>query len=138
MKLPIALALAWPERLPGAARACDWTRAARWEFEPLDEGAFPAVALCKRAGLRGRTAPAVLNAANEECVAAFLAGRLPFLSIVDTVDAVLREHEDSLDRDADSSSDSAGNALSVADVLLAESWARERAHALTDVVANRS
>ncbi|HEX8487337.1 MAG TPA: 1-deoxy-D-xylulose-5-phosphate reductoisomerase, partial [Propionibacteriaceae bacterium] len=68
MKLPIALGLAWPERLPGAARPVDWTTAASWTFEPLDTAAFPAVDLARRAGKLGGTAPAVFNAANEECV----------------------------------------------------------------------
>ena len=58
MRLPIALALGWPERLPRTAYGLDWTSAATWEFEPLDEAAFPAVALCKAAGERGGTAPA--------------------------------------------------------------------------------
>jgi 1-deoxy-D-xylulose-5-phosphate reductoisomerase len=92
MRLPIGLALGWPDRLPRASYGLDWTRAATWEFEPLDEQAFPAVALCKAAGERGGTAPAALNAANEVCVQAFLAGRLPFLAIVDTVAAVVDGH----------------------------------------------
>jgi 1-deoxy-D-xylulose-5-phosphate reductoisomerase len=92
MRLPIGLALGWPDRLPRASYGLDWTRAATWEFEPLDEQAFPAVALCKAAGERGGTAPAALNAANEVCVQAFLAGRLPFLAIVDTVATVVDGH----------------------------------------------
>jgi 1-deoxy-D-xylulose-5-phosphate reductoisomerase len=88
MRLPIGLALSWPERLPRASYGLDWAQAATWEFAPLDEQAFPAVALCKAAGARGGTAPAALNAANEVCVEAFLAGRLPFLGIVDTVASV--------------------------------------------------
>jgi 1-deoxy-D-xylulose-5-phosphate reductoisomerase len=117
MALPIALALSWPDRLPDVAPAVDWTTASRWDFEPLDDEAFPAVRLARSAGVRGGTAPAVLNAANEECVAEFLAGRLPFPAIVDTVARVLSEH--------DVPSNPA--ALTVADVLAAESWARERA-----------
>ncbi|RKS77369.1 1-deoxy-D-xylulose-5-phosphate reductoisomerase [Motilibacter peucedani] len=123
MRLPIALALGWPDRVAGAAAGCDWTAARSWTFEPLDEAAFPAVALCKSAGERGGTAPAVLNAANEECVAAFLAGRIPFTAIVDTVERVLGEHDPATGVTA-----AAGNALSVADVLMAEGWARRRAH----------
>ena len=68
MKLPIALGLSWPERLAGVARACDWTTAGSWTFEPLDEEAFPAVELARASGRLGGTAPAVLNAANEACV----------------------------------------------------------------------
>ncbi|MEX2289722.1 MAG: 1-deoxy-D-xylulose-5-phosphate reductoisomerase [Mycobacteriales bacterium] len=117
MRLPIGLALGWPERLPRSSYGLDWTAATTWEFEPLDTGAFPAVALCKAAGERGGTAPAVLNAANEVCVAAFVAGRLPFLGIVDTVAAVVSESP-------------AGERPSLAEVLESERWARERAHQL--------
>ncbi|MFP5219616.1 MAG: 1-deoxy-D-xylulose-5-phosphate reductoisomerase, partial [Actinomycetes bacterium] len=92
MRLPIALGLAWPDRLPGVAPAVDWSAAQTWEFLPLDEQAFPAVGLARAAGERGGTAPAAYNAANEVCVEAFLAGRLPFLAIVDTVAAVLDDH----------------------------------------------
>jgi 1-deoxy-D-xylulose-5-phosphate reductoisomerase len=123
MRLPIALALGWPDRVPDAAPGCDWTTASTWEFLPLDHTAFPAVRLARRAGLAGGTAPAVLNAANEVCVEAFLAGRLPFPVILDTVAAVIDEHE-SQDRDG------LGNGLSLADVLSAETWARERARHL--------
>src|SRR6185369_15591518 len=89
MRLPIALALAWPDRVPGAAHAVDWTLAHNWELRPLDDEAFPAVRLAKEAGRAGRCRPAIYNAANEECVAAFVAGRLPFLGIVETLEAVL-------------------------------------------------
>src|SRR5690606_11074671 len=89
MRLPISHALAWPDRLPGSARPVDWTEAGDWRFEPLDETAFPAVALAKEAGRAGGVHPALFNAANEEAVAAFREGRLPFLGIVDTVAATL-------------------------------------------------
>src|SRR4051794_16104204 len=89
MHLPIALALGWPDRVPLASSAVDWSTPGRWEFEPLDRAAFPAVDLARTVGRRGGVAPAVYNAANEECVSAFLAGRLPFLGIVDTVAAVV-------------------------------------------------
>mgnify|MGYP006280782705 CR=1 FL=1 len=92
MRIPIACGMAWPDRVPDAAPACDWTRAATWEFLPLDGEAFPAVALARRAGTAGGTAPAVFNGADEACVAAFMDGRLPFLGIVDTVARVLEEH----------------------------------------------
>jgi 1-deoxy-D-xylulose-5-phosphate reductoisomerase len=124
MRLPIALALGWPDRVPGAASGCDWSTAATWEFLPLDDDAFPAVGLCRAAGATGGTAPAALNAANEVCVEAFLAGRIPFPAIVDTVGRVLAEH-------ADRPESGLGNDLSVADVLSAETWARERARLLT-------
>ena len=93
MRLPIALALAWPDRLPHEGYGMDWSEASTWEFLPLDDTAFPAVALCRAAGRRGGTAPAALNAANEECVAAFLAGRLAFPGIVDAVARVVDEHD---------------------------------------------
>jgi 1-deoxy-D-xylulose-5-phosphate reductoisomerase len=92
MRLPIALGLGWPERLARPAYGLDWTAATSWDFEPLDDAAFPAVALCKAAGERGGTAPAALNAANEVCVQAFVEGRLPFPAIVDTVAQVVDEH----------------------------------------------
>jgi 1-deoxy-D-xylulose-5-phosphate reductoisomerase len=121
MRLPIALGLSWPERVAGAAPACEWTSAATWEFCPLDEDAFPAVALARRCGSAGGTAPAVYNAANEECVAAFLAGLLPFSGIVETVARVVHEHDVR----------GRGGALRLMDVLEAESWARLRARELT-------
>ena len=121
MRLPIALGLSWPDRVADAAPGCDWTTASAWTFEPLDEVAFPAVALARRAGSAGGTAPAVYNAANEECVAAFLAGRLPFLGIVDTLATVVEEHLAAR----------TGNPRTVQDVLTAEDWARARARELT-------
>jgi 1-deoxy-D-xylulose-5-phosphate reductoisomerase len=121
MRLPIALGLSWPDRVAGAAPGCDWTTASTWTFEPLDETAFPAVALARRAGMAGGTAPAVYNAANEECVAAFLAGRLAFLGIVDTLTVVVEEHLAA----------EPGNPRTVEDVLAAENWARARARDLT-------
>ncbi len=126
MRLPIALALAWPDRVPGAASPCDWRRPTAWEFFPLDATAFPAVDLARRAGLRGRTSPAVLNAANEVAVEAFLGGRLSFADIIDTVTFVLDEH-DAENRPVRSEQRS----LSVEEVLAADAWARERAAART-------
>jgi 1-deoxy-D-xylulose-5-phosphate reductoisomerase len=118
MRLPIALALGWPDRVPDAAPAVDWTAAHTWEFKPLDEAAFPAVRLAKEAGRAGRSRPAIYNAANEECVAAFVAGLLPFLGIVDTLQRVLDGAPDFPEP---------GN---VEDVLAAESWARAHAQAI--------
>jgi 1-deoxy-D-xylulose-5-phosphate reductoisomerase len=128
MRLPIALALGWPERVPEAATACDWTQARTWEFLPLDDDAFPSVALAREVGSAGGTAPAVFNAANEECVAGFLAGRLPFLGIVDTVARVVAEHLAGM-------APATGSSLSLADILEAEAWARARARELTSTVA---
>jgi 1-deoxy-D-xylulose-5-phosphate reductoisomerase len=91
MRLPIALGLAWPDRLPDAAPAQDWTTAQTWSFEPLDVEAFPAVQLAREVGTRGGTAPAAMNAANEVCVEAFLSGRLRFVDLVDTVARVVTD-----------------------------------------------
>jgi len=120
MHIPIALALGWPDRVPDAAPAIDWTAAHTWTFEPLDEDAFPAVPLARQAGAAGGTMPAVYNAANEACVDAFLAGQIPFAGIVDTVAQVVSEHQDS-----------AADAVELADVLAADGWARDRARELT-------
>jgi 1-deoxy-D-xylulose-5-phosphate reductoisomerase len=89
MRLPIGLALGWPDRSSRALGRIDWSRPAALEFEPVDHGAFPMLGLAVRAGRRGGIAPAVLNAANEEAVAAFLDGRLPFGAIVEVVAEVL-------------------------------------------------
>ncbi len=124
MKLPIALGLAWPDRVPGAALACDWSAASTWEFFPLDEEAFPAVGHARRAGKFGRTGPAVFNAANEVCVDAFVAGHLDFLGIVDTVGAVLDEHL--------GDPDVARQEITLDGVLGADAWARTRAAQLVE------
>ena len=116
MRLPIALGLSWPDRLADVAPACDWSRAAAWTFEPLDEVAFPAVGLAREAAAASATHPAVYNAANEECVAAFLGGRIGFLDIVDTVAQVLGEHDGV-----------AAGSVTLDAVLGAEHWARVRA-----------
>jgi len=121
MRLPIALALGWPDRVPDAAPALDWTAAACWQFEPLDEQTFPAVRLAREVGAGGGTLPAAYNAANEVCVAAFLAGRLGFLDIVDTVERVVAEHLPHQ------------SGLRLADVLEADGWARRRAREITRI-----
>lgn len=118
MRLPIAHALAWPGRLPHAVAPIDWTTASQWTFEPLDEQAFPAVALARQVGRAGGTYPAVYNAANEQAVAAFHAGRLSFPGIVDTIELVVGQHEP------------APGPVSLESVLAAERWARERADTL--------
>ncbi|TDC70910.1 1-deoxy-D-xylulose-5-phosphate reductoisomerase [Streptomyces hainanensis] len=120
MRMPIALGLGWPERVPGASAPVDWTRAHTWEFLPLDTDAFPSVPLACRVGSLGGTAPAVFNAANEECVDAFLAGRLPFTGIVDTVAQVVEELGTA----------GSGTSLTLPDVLEAETRARARAREL--------
>jgi len=119
MRIPIALGMAWPDRVPDAAPGLDWTTAASWTFEPLDGEAFPAVALAREAASRGGTAPAVYNGANEACVADFLAGRISFLRIVDTVARIVSEHETS-----------GTGVTTLEDVLAVDAWARTRAREL--------
>ncbi len=116
MLIPIALGLAWPDRVPDTAPPVDWSRSNTWEFFPLDDEAFPAVALAREAGTTGGTAPAVYNAANEVCVEAFRAGRMRFVDIIDTVAHVLRSHPVRSEQ-----------TLTVADVLAADAWARGEA-----------
>jgi 1-deoxy-D-xylulose-5-phosphate reductoisomerase len=119
MLIPIALGLSWPDRVPDAAPPVDWTRPETWEFFPLDDEAFPAVALARAAGEAGSTAPAVYNAANEVAVDAFRTGRLAFNDIVPTVQAVLSRHD----------VPSEGQSMTVEDVLAADAWARSTATA---------
>ncbi|CAI9398931.1 1-deoxy-D-xylulose-5-phosphate reductoisomerase [Aestuariimicrobium sp. T2.26MG-19.2B] len=124
MRLPIALGLTWPDRVEGAAAPCDWTTAATWTFAPLDDEAFPAVALARRVGTLGGTAPAVYNASNEVLVDAFCAGRIGFLDIVDTITEVVDEHLSAQELPAAHVADTD---LSVEAVLAADGWARQRA-----------
>ena len=116
MKLPIALGMSWPNRVPNVAPACDWTKAATWTFEPLDESVFKAVALARKVSKLGSTFPAVYNAANEEAVEAFHRGKIFFTQIVEVIERVVESHE-------------APAELSLESVLAAEKWARDRAHA---------
>jgi len=116
MRLPIALGLGWPDRVPGVGAPLDWTQAQTWTFEPLDDDAFPAVALAKRVGIAGSTYPAVFNAANEQAVAAFHAGRIGYLAILETVERVVDRHEP--------------GQLTLDGVLEAERWARAAADAI--------
>ncbi len=92
MRLPISLGLDWPNRVAGVGVPLDWTAAHAWTFEPLDSEAFPAVALAKRVGIAGSTYPAVFNAANEQAVTAFHAGRIGYLDILETVERVVDAH----------------------------------------------
>lgn len=126
MRLPIALALAWPGRVAGAAKSFDWTASASWTFEPLDHDLFPAVGLAYRAGEAGGCAPAVYNAANEELVAAFLEGRCGYLAITGGIEAVLVRWLS--DQHA-----AAGNPGTVEEIVQAQEWAR--AHAREYVAA---
>jgi 1-deoxy-D-xylulose-5-phosphate reductoisomerase len=105
--------------VPAAAAACDFGTASTWEFEPLNDDVFPAVALARRAGEVGGCMTAVYNAANEEAAEAFLAGRIGFPAIVQTIADVL------------SAADQwAAEPATVEDVLDAQRWARAEALAL--------
>jgi 1-deoxy-D-xylulose-5-phosphate reductoisomerase len=124
MRLPIGLALTWPDRLEASAHPVDWTQSHTWTFEPVDHETFPLLGLAIRAGQRGGVAPAVFNAANEVCVESFLGGDLDYLGILDTVAAVL-DDPDVPSTEID---------LTVGDVLGADHWARDRAR---DVIERR-
>jgi 1-deoxy-D-xylulose-5-phosphate reductoisomerase len=117
MKIPIALALSWPDRLVDIAPACDFSQAQAWTFEPMDHENFPAVSLAIAAGTAGGSLPAVFNAANEEAVGAFVDGRLSFTGIVDTIKAVLDE----------GAAQWSGEPADIDEVVAAQRWARARA-----------
>ena len=116
MRLPIALALAWPARLDDVAAACDFSQAGAWTFEPVDNLAFPALRLAFGAGRAGGMVPAAFNAANEEAVDAFRRGHLRFTGISDLLARILDEAEHVR-----------SNPRDVADVWGTEDWARRRA-----------
>jgi 1-deoxy-D-xylulose-5-phosphate reductoisomerase len=103
--------------VPGVGVPLDWTTASTWSFEPLDEQAFPAVALAKQVGIAGGTFPAVFNAANEQAVLAFHAGRIGFLDILDVVRGAVDAHD-------------AATRITLDEVLAAERWGREFADGL--------
>ena len=124
MRLPIALALGWPDRVPDAAPASAFDAPTSWTFEPLDDDAFPAVTLARAAGEAGGCVPAAFNAANEECVAAFLSEALPFVGITAVLEDVLAAADGWR-----------GDPATVEDVLAAEQWARERAQQRASVRA---
>ena len=117
MKLPIALGMSWPERVPGVSVPVDWTKSHTWQFDPLDESVFGAVRLARAVGEAGLTYPAVFNAANEQAVDAFHDGKLSFLGIVELIDEVVQLHTPE-------------STLSLETVLAAEDWARLTADSL--------
>ncbi|MBF6456889.1 1-deoxy-D-xylulose-5-phosphate reductoisomerase [Nocardia cyriacigeorgica] len=119
MKLPIALALGWPDRVPGAAAGCDFSTATTWEFEPVDNEVFPAVELARQAGTAGGCVTAVYNAANEVAVQAFLDGAIRFPEIVRTVGLAVAAADDWR-----------AEPTSLEEVLAADAWAREYARKL--------
>jgi 1-deoxy-D-xylulose-5-phosphate reductoisomerase len=120
MRLPIQQALAWPERLPTGVAPVPLTDRPL-SFEPVDHEAFPAVDLAYRVGGLGLTYPAVMNAANEVAVAAFLEGRIALTRIVEIVMTVVDEHEP-------------GPLVSIVNIERADSWARARA---TQIIEER-
>ena len=91
MKGPIAYAINWPVRLPGAAKTMDWSKQHTLEFEPIDNERFPVIELARRCGELGGGLPAIFNAANEVAVAAFLAGQISFNSIIESVDLAVQK-----------------------------------------------
>ncbi|HEX9316270.1 MAG TPA: 1-deoxy-D-xylulose-5-phosphate reductoisomerase [Actinomycetota bacterium] len=116
MRLPIQLAFGWPERLgaPGGKRL-NWATLGTLSFEPPDTDTFRCLALAYQAARLGDTYPAVLNAANEVAVGAFLGGRLPYLGIPEVVEGVLDAHTPV--------------APSLEGVLEVDAWARQQASA---------
>jgi 1-deoxy-D-xylulose-5-phosphate reductoisomerase len=116
MRTPIAHALGWPERLTSGVESLDILRAARLDFEAPDFQRFPALNLARSAAETGGTAPAVLNAANEIAVGAFLEGRCAFPEIAAVIERVLARH-------------SPVPARCLEDVLNADEWARREAQA---------
>ncbi|WP_413316430.1 1-deoxy-D-xylulose-5-phosphate reductoisomerase [Agrococcus sp. 1P02AA] len=119
MRLPLSLGLDWPHRVAGVGAPLDWSTASSWTFEPLDDRAFPAVALAKRVGQLGSTYPAVFNAANEQAVHAFHRGDIGYLDIIPTIERVLEQHEP--------------GRLTLERVLDAERWARRIADEVAGV-----
>ena len=125
MRLPIALGLSWPDRLADVTPAFTWDSAMSWTFEPLDHEAFPAVGLARAALGASPWHPAVLNAANEQCVYAFLDGKFSFLGITAIVSQVLEDFNASeWDHIAGASEES------LEQVLAVEAWARAHADEL--------
>ena len=119
MRLPIQLALDWPARLPDGAEPIDWDTIGSLAFEPVDRVTFPAVDIAFEAARAGSTYPAVMNAANEEAVEAFLLERIGWTDIIAVVRAVMDAHD-------------APTELTLDAVLDAEEWARAEARAVID------
>jgi 1-deoxy-D-xylulose-5-phosphate reductoisomerase len=114
MRVPIAHALGWPERIASGAARLDLVKVARLSFEEPDFERFPCLKIAQQAARAGGSMPAVLNAANEVAVAAFLGRRLNFASIAAVIESVLQHHQPAPVR-------------SLEDALAADAWARERA-----------
>jgi 1-deoxy-D-xylulose-5-phosphate reductoisomerase len=123
MRTPIAHALGCPDRLVSGVESLDIVRVGRLDFESPDVERFPALKLAQAAAAAGGTAPAVLNAANEVAVEAFLGSRLAFTGITALIDRVMQAH-------------TVGAAGTLEEVLAADAWARERA--LTELTCSRA
>jgi 1-deoxy-D-xylulose-5-phosphate reductoisomerase len=117
MRTPIAHALAWPERIDSGVQSLDLVGVGRLHFEAPDLARFPCLGLAERAALLGGTAPAVLNAANELAVQAFLGEQVNFTMIPEVIGRVLERHE-------------VGAVHTLEDVLAADAWARRTAAAV--------
>ena len=117
MRTPIQYALTYPHRLPGIGRRMDWTRQVSLNFEPPDMEKFPALAMAYDVARRGETLGAVMNAANEVAVEAFLGGRIGFGRISDVVGLTISRHSFTASPTMD-------------DLMEADRWARQTASAL--------
>lgn len=127
MRVPIAHALGWPDRISSGVESLDLVRAGRLEFEAPDVDRFPCLRLARAAAEAGGTAPAVLNAANEIAVEAFLERRLTFVEIPRIIGAVLKAHG--------TGASISHSATSLQDVLDADQWARQQARAAMSLAA---
>lgn len=117
MKLPIALGMAWPDRVPNTTVPLDWSNSRSWNFDPLDEDVFTAVAMAREVGTVGQTYPAVYNAANEQAVEAFHEGKIGFLQILDVIAECIQAHQPV-------------GEITLESLLEAERWARATADSL--------
>ncbi len=125
MRVPIAHALGWPDRIASGVSAIDLVQIGKLSFEVLDCERFPCFGLAQAAARAGGTMPAVLNAANEVAVAAFLGRRLNFAGIAAVIESVLQQHE-------------SGPVASLADALAADAWARERAESVLASISKQA
>ena len=116
MRIPIAYALAYPHRLKGSWEPLDLTKHGELNFLPVEKKRFPALALAYAALNQGGTMPAVLNAANEVAVAAFLAGRIGFREIHRIIDRTMQRHQSK-------------HAKNIDEIVEVDRWAREAASA---------
>lgn len=91
MKGPISFAINYPDRVKGATAAIDWSQSHSWTFAPIDNERFPSIDLARRCGSLGGGLPAIFNASNEVCVAAFISGKIAFTSIIETVEEVVQK-----------------------------------------------